>query len=647
MNHDLPSMENRHIIDKKMVSDAIDKIENNQNWSWIKELKKRIAELNRIDKSAIFYRGTEITYDEMFKTSNKIAKMLLDMGIKQGDEIPACISDTPELAYLLIAANTIGAKVNIFGPDFQNDYIDEILSSSGKKVIFVSDDNYFKISDNIKKVNYENKIIYSLADSLPKDKDGNSYDPYKEYDDGFYDFTNKIEQVKEIDNQFISMHDTIKNIPDVSIELADMNINDVFTITYSSGSTKIGKPKAIMHSCKGYLAMARFHDKDLSRTSNMKSIKTLSHIPPHSNTNLASSISDTLMQGGTVAFEPIYNEHFLGRSIVINKINLLTATKSHFVQTAKDFETDPLLKGKKTPYLLAPTAVGEGTTPGEEKFINKWLRKVKAGRDFLPISLTSCLSMAGGDCEHGGLFFVLFKQLKQKLNYLNLGKERQYGLVPFQLAKLAVLDQNGNECDYGKLGRLVANSPCTMVGYKNNEEANKNFYITDANGRKWADCKVWAYIDNMGNVHLKGRMGSEYITKDNVMIPEFIVADEILKDTKNIMSCEVVNVKDEKFGNRLVAHIELQPDRKSSIKTALLAAQKRCMKTLPKEVCDNLLFRIRSNKEAFPLTGCGKRAAVILEQEGISNNCLKQVGNSFVSVADLGIEKEELKSYQR
>ena len=38
-----------------------------------------------------------------------------------------------------------------------------------------------------------------------------------------------------------------------------------------------------------------------------------------------------------------------------------------------------------------------------------------------------------------------------------------------------------------------------------------------------------------------------------------------------------------------------------------------------------MCFRIRSHKEAFPLTGSGKLSAITLKAEGISEKCVYQV----------------------
>ena len=113
---------------------------------------------------------------------------------------------------------------------------------------------------------------------------------------------------------------------------------------------------------------------------------------------------------------------------------------------------------------------------------------------------------------------------------------------------------------------------------------------------------------------MKGRAGNEYITKDGKEIPVFMIADEILKDKKNIMSCEVVNIS-----NKLVAHVEFYPGQffeEKEVDDILLKALNRIKKNFSEEVIQNVYFVVRDQLLSYPLTGCGKRNIALLEKEG-------------------------------
>lgn len=173
----------------------------------------------------------------------------------------------------------------------------------------------------------------------------------------------------------------------------DGKLDDKFTITYSSGSTNSSRPKAIVHANRSYITMGRYHDSEVSGIPSMVGKTVLAHIPTHSNTNLMSSISDTLMQGGIVALEPIYDKDYFIYSLLINKPNLAVATRSFWLHTMKQSMNNTNFKNVKLPFLYVPTAVGEPLAANEEKALNKWLRKMRAGIDFVP-SPSSFITMS-------------------------------------------------------------------------------------------------------------------------------------------------------------------------------------------------------------------------------------------------------------
>ncbi len=612
-----PSYLKKHVKSPKKVAAALTDLEKNHNWSWIEELKYRNK--NNLDKEAIFYRGNSISARDMFRNAEKIAISLDKIGIKKGDEILACMSNTPEAVYLLEAAAMCGAVVHFIGSGFEQDYLEEIVNSKNRKIFFGTDDEYEKIEAVIGNSPIEKKVLVSLTDSLP-----NGEDPYAYYDEEFYKFENKVPKFKKRDPSIMTIKDFMElgkgHIP----QFADVNMDDEFTITYTSGSTKVGRPKAISHAHRTYMSIGRSHDPDISRMPAMRNMRGLAHIPLHSNTDISSSISDPLMQTCAVACEPIYNERFLTRSLLINETAFVPATRSHWIRSAKDYHSDSKVAGRKLPFLVNAVSVGEGTNKNEEEFINNWFKEIDAGCKALPKPLSPIrLSLGGGNCEHGGLFFTLFHDLRQRIALTKDGR-KDYGLTPFQIVDMAVLREDGTECDYDEYGKLVANSPCTMKEYKNNPEATQKFYYKDATGKVWGDCNVWAYIGKNGNVRIKGRYNDSLPLSTGQRIPTFLVNETIGADMENILSTETV-VVDSETGPVLVSHIELLPDCTAPVDEVLANANERCFNRFQPELAEKVLFKIRGNDESFPLTGSLKRSAKALEGEGLEKT-VKPIG---------------------
>ncbi len=536
------------------------------------------------------------------------AEALYAKGIRANMEIPVCMNNTPEFVYLIGAASILGVKLNIFGEEFDKDYITEIINSCNSNVIFISDDKYEHIKDSVKNSKVRDIVMTSLTDSLKNGKD-----PYEKFDNKFYKFENKVEDYKlsnkniESTKEFLSnsfMNNSLK-VPYVKHKAS---LDEKFTTTYSSGSTNSERPKGIVHKNGSYITMGTFHDPNVSGTPSMKNLRVLAQIPTHSNTEVQSCITDGLIQGSTICLEPIYNKEFFKYSLLINKTEFSCATRSFYIHLSKELlELRNHGINIKFPFLLAAMSVGEPLSPGEEKLINKMLRKSGAKVPFI--------SVAGGDCEHGGIYFIMFRNVMTRLK--NIPKDEYDILRTYSMVDVIALDENDNVLENGKTGRLYAYSPTNMVEYRDNEEATKNAFKT-INGKKYLDCSVYGYIGKNDYIHVKGRM-NEFSNE----LPGFEVADEILKDSENILSCEVIPTYDENDNVIYVAHTELQPGVNVT-PTLLKSAINRCKIKYEKEVSDKIVFRIRSNQDSFPLTGCGKRDNIKLKEE-VLDYCIRPI----------------------
>lgn len=591
----------------KNSKDVINEIITRRNHSWVTELK--IRNKHRMNSTALLYRGRKISYKDLFKNIDLYARALKAYGVEKGQEIPVCVDNTPEFVYLVAALNLIGAKANIFGSEFDQSYIDEIINDTDGELLFVSDKEFSSLYLNLQKTT---KKIVPVPIEFSLDEN-----PYKEITEQFFkldeeEYNAEVSSLKNV----LSLEDFLSNAINYTGKIEEeVQLNDPFTITYSSGSTNSARPKGIVHANRSYICMGRYHDSSVSGIPSMVGKTVLAHIPTHSNTNLMSSISDTLMQGGVVALEPIYNKDFFIYSLEINKPNLAIATRSFWLHTMKQTLSDKIFRNLKLPFLYVPTVVGEPLAASEEKALNKWLKKMRAGISFIPSPSSFIkMSVAGGDCEHGGIFLVLFRALQSKKPN-HIMKQDPHGMGTYSMVDVAALKEDGKHCKPGEYGLLVATSPCDMLEYNNNPSETEKFFVKDEYGRAYGNLNCYGYLDKQNNIYMKGR-----VSEKNLPIQPFFIADEILKDTKRILSCEVVPVEDD--GKVLfVAHIEPQFNVKVNIEEMMLGAEIRCRKAFGDEICDNLFFRYRSNDESFPLTGCGKRSSLALKEEGLSNLC--------------------------
>ena len=606
---------------RKKAFIALEKLQMENNHSWYQEIKERASK--DPTATALFYRGTKVSFEDMLSKADEVAIALANAGIVKGDEIPCCLANTPELVYILLAANKIGAKVNLFGTDLNKEYLSEILDSCSRKLLIVSDNNYGKIKDVVETKQYNKKVMYSLANSLPENPE--LCDEYKPKLDKYYHYDNLVPMFKENDNSIIGFDEFVSSDNNKQIDIIDNNDLDTeFLVTYTSGSTNVGHPSQMIHTNRSLIVSGRFHDAELSGNPEIKGLRGLAHIHPESNTDIITCISDNLMQLWSVGLEPEYDKNKALDYVLLNEPNYLNMTTSFLVQMAKDYLFNRKGEVGKMPFLFAAFAVGEGTSKGEEKLINKMLRKSRAGSGVKVAGIKlpyTTLSVGGGDCEHGGIYYTLWKKIRSGLNYLRLEK-REYGLMPEPFVQVSafkkISDDIYEECNYNEYGIIGANSITTMEGYKNDKEKTLSLIMRDTNGRDWISSKVLGYIDELGGVHVCGRVDNNITLSNGNVIPTFLIEKYVCEDTKNVLSCTVTKTSINNIEYPIL-NIELQPDKQKSNYTVMKSIRDRLVNRFGINIVSEFNYRLMSFEESYPLSGSGKRSTKSIEDLGLEN----------------------------
>ena len=591
---------------KRVLSD----IENDHNHSWYQEMCIRSEKFS--DYPALFYRGSKFSFSEMMESSRKLASAMFNLGVRPGSEIGVCMCNVPELAYVMLAINYLSAKMNSFSVEFNKEYVRTIISGCDKKLLIATDSEFLKIKDIVKDSEIEKVIIISKGRSIPeKPVLCDEYEP--ELCD-FYHYSDHSEECLRFSDKCISYDEFVKRYAKAEKLNIQSDLDTDFLISYTSGSTKIGFPKAIIHTNRSLIVSGRFHDAEVSGNPDLKGLRALAMIHPDSNTCLITCISDILMQGWCVAFEPEYNVENALDYLFLNKPNYANMTSSFWNMSAYKYLVEKRYSDRKLGFLLAAFAVGENIGNGEEYFLNSFLRKARAGSSLSIKGLHMpyvTISIGGGDCEHGGIYYTLWKTLYSKLHYFKL-HGKPIGMLPEKYVVVTALkEQNGKlkECKKNELGIIAANSATTMRGYKGNIKETCQKVLTDENGRNWVSCNVIGYIDEIGAVHVKGR-AEDYILLNNEKIYPFHVDDVVDKDKKNILSSTTVF----KSNGAIVANLLLNPLSKIEESIVLERVKERCSNYLPAEVVDKIRFRIFKSISDFPITASGKRNIRRLEE---------------------------------
>ncbi|MEG0618116.1 MAG: class I adenylate-forming enzyme family protein [Bacilli bacterium] len=602
---------------KKNTRNALIDLEKNHNNQWAIEMFKKNE--NSKNKIAINYRGNKISYEEMYSKVYMYARSLKEMGFKKGDEVLACMSNTPEFIYLFLATSFIGATIHPVGDWFDKNYLISIINNSKSYTMFVTDDLYNEVEETIKESNIKNIVMSSLTDSFITDKNGNKVNPFEPIDSKFHKIEDKVGNYIKENNKIITQEDFLNEGKKYNGQVIEhCTLDDICSITYTSGTTSPGCPKAIRQSNRSYITLSRFKDSDISGMPAMKDIKVQAHIPTYTHMELSCGISDSLHCNSTIMPEPFYNKEFFPYSLLINKPNFVCSSAGFWVHLCKLLNYDKEWNKIKMPYLMLPIVTGEACSPGEEKFFNATSRKHSFGTEKLPFPLAPiAFSMGGGTTESSGIFVTLYKAWQdRKINYIL--KKDKIGLIPYDFVDLEVLNNEGKYCDVGEPGLLVANSPCNMTEYVDTT-LNEKAYITDAFGKKWLKlCQNSIKSDKMGNVKMKGRLIKNVSLKDGTLAPCYFIEDTLCADTKNIMSCTVTEPVQDVF----VCHIELQCNKYGKKEEIIKSCANRLNSIFDDATLSKIYFRLRGFEESFPLDPSGKRSITELTAESMDEKCI-------------------------
>ncbi|MCO5947005.1 non-ribosomal peptide synthetase [Mucilaginibacter flavidus] len=90
------------------------------------------------NKVAIKFHGRNLTYKEVYESSNKLAKILIDNGIKSGDIIGLALDRSPEMIISLLAILKSGAAYIPLDPEYPKDRVEFMLDDSSAKILITS-----------------------------------------------------------------------------------------------------------------------------------------------------------------------------------------------------------------------------------------------------------------------------------------------------------------------------------------------------------------------------------------------------------------------------------------------------------------------------------------------------------------------------
>lgn len=473
--------------------------ENNNDKSIYETIKSK--NIHNLEKTALKYYGTKVTYKELFENIEEYASRLKQLNVKKGDIVSICMPSTPETIYFIYALNKIGAVCDMLDPRSNENQIQYYLTENKSKLLIICESYYLNLSEKLTKLNLDNIIVAPITPSMGKSKLKLLLNAKSMFDNLKITDANNVIRWKD----FLALDKSNK------VE-TEYNDKDLSFIIHSSGTTSV--PKGIMLSNKNVNSIA-YQYAQTSLNLNPGD-KFLSVIPVFASFGVVASINLPLYLSLEIVLTALINPKIFVKLVEKEHPNF-TLTIPENLKALKDN-----YKGDDLSFFYGPGCGGYSLDSTKEREINNFLKSKNSPSPMLmgwgmsELSSTACLETPA--CS---------KELSSGIPLLN--------------TKISIFNPNTDEeLKYYEEGEICVNGPTIMHGYLNNEKKTNNTIKIHSDGQKWLHSGDIGYIDEDGRIFPVDRIDRMIIKGiDGFKIfPQKI--EEVISQCSYIKDCVVV-----------------------------------------------------------------------------------------------------------
>jgi len=529
---------------------------------------------DNLDRIALIYYGTKISYRKMFQEISLIAGTLEDSGIKKGDIVTVCMINSPETIYLIFALNKIGAVANMVYGSSTSEELKKYILDVKSKIVFTLDIFQDKFAQIVGEARLEKVVVVDSTSAMS--------------------ITNQIgaklfKGVKSIpipkDSRFITWEKYFRNKTESKSICHDADAPAV--ITYTGGTT--GGSKGAILSNKAIIAVAQQYiigEQELHCTFRRESI-WMQVLPLFIAYGVACSLMIPLTVGMTLVIRIPMAESIadLYKKFKPHHIMYGPAYWEAFADENKNLD----LSG-----MVSPVTGGDILHATAEIKINEYLKKHGS-----PVLLRNGYGMT----EVCAAVSVNYKYA------------HEFGSVgmPFVKNVISAFDtETGQELQYGERGEICIQTPSIMLGYVNNPKETNNIIRKHEDGKLWVHSGDLGYITEDGFVHIIGRLKRYMMYIANGIHKKIFSLDieKVLLEHPYVDNCAVVPITDSVTFQKPVAFIILKRNipHDQNIENALKSYAEKNLQDGYKPVKYFFVDR-------FPLTKVGKVDYLALERE--------------------------------
>ncbi len=518
------------------------------------------------DALIVRHQNIRYSYRELQEKVNECAKAFLAIGIKKGDRVGVWSPNCAEWTITQFATSKIGAILVNVNPSYRLHELEYALNQSGCKALV--------IADRFKKSNYT-EMIYELAPQLYHCEPGKLQSEalpslkavirlHPDWSPGIFTW-----------NEFIALSD---KTPEKKFQKRQkqLSFDDPINIQYTSGTT--GQPKGAALSHHNILNNAYTVAEGLKYTHNDRVIIP---VPLYHCFGMVLGNLGCMTHGATM----IYPSEGFDPKAVLETIQEEKATALYGVPTMFIAELEHPDFEKYDCSSLRTGIMAGSPCPVEV------MKKVNTLMHIHEMTIAYGLTEASPVCTQTRVD----DSLDRRVN--TVGQ-----VLPHTEIKI-VSPETGLVVPYGETGEFCVRGYCVMLKYWKNAKQTKK--AIDRNG--WLHSGDLATMDAAGYVKIVGRIKDMVIRGGENIYPREI--EEFLHTHPKIQNVQIIGVPDKKYGEELMAWIQLREGESSTAEAI-------------KEFCQDKIAYYKIPRhikfvDSFPMTVTGKVRKVKMREISI------------------------------
>lgn len=475
------------------------------------EVDKDSVDLNRV------YKDVKISKRKLINNINKVADSLWMLGVREGDIVTICSSNTPETIYMDYALNKIGAVPNYIYPNLTSEEMRYFFDEVKSEYIFMLGEP--EIKKVVLKAAKDSSVTTIIEASV-----------IESFDNIFKLIANSKNKNEKIeDSKIISWKDFInlsKGHENISIE-SKYDENKMSCLMHTSGTTST--PKAVMQSNKNPNAIVRNYELSGQKFEPLKRyLQVLPIFVSFGNSTFQAMFCNNV----EIIMIPEMNPKNFPGLVDKYKPSYLTVTPSHWAALLKSKK----ISNKNLSFFELIGTGGDGFANIEDR-LNSFLR------------------------AHGCNVSVMDGYGSTEVSAIalsNLNRDHKKGSLgkPMGDVKVGVFDpETGEELKVGEVGEMAITGSTVTLGYYNDLETTKNVFKKHNDGNIWVHMGDLGRKDEDGFYHYEGRIKNIIARKSFKFSPQN--EEKLIERHPNVEKCCIVAMPSKEEGQVPSAHITL------------------------------------------------------------------------------------------